>query len=44
MPVIGPRSYEEAIARIEDGIREMEQNEGYSWEDVKSEILLAEEV
>ena len=44
MPVIGPRSYEEAMARIDSGIVEMENGGGYSWEAVRAELLQSEEV
>lgn len=44
MPIIGPASYEEAMARIDSGILEMENGGGYSWEEVKAELLQAEEV
>ena len=39
MPVIGPSSYEEAMERIDNGIVEMENGGGYSWEEVKAELL-----
>ena len=44
MPVIGPASYEEAMERIDNGILEMESGGGYSWEEVKVELIQAEEV
>ena len=39
MPLIGPATYEEALERIEAGVQEMERGEGYSWEEVKEELL-----
>ena len=44
MPVIGPASYEEAMERIDNGILEMESGGGYSWEEVKVELMQTEEV
>ena len=35
MPLVGPSSYEEALSRIDNGIREMESGGGYTWEEVK---------
>lgn len=39
LPLAGPTSYEEAIARIEEAEREMDANEGVAWEDVMSEAM-----
>ena len=44
IPTIGPTSYEEALERIDNGIREMEAGGGYTWEEVKSELMQATEV
>ena len=37
MPFIGPSTCEEAIARIEEAEREIENGEVYDWEDVLKE-------
>lgn len=37
MPFIGPSTYEEAIARIEEAEREIEDGDVYEWEDVLKE-------
>jgi hypothetical protein len=37
MPFIGPSTCEEAIARIEEAEREIENGEVYDWEDVLAE-------
>jgi len=44
MPLIGPASYEEAMERIDKGILEMESDGGYSWQEVKVELLEGKEV
>ncbi len=44
MPIIGPASYEEAMERINNGVSEMESGGGYSWEEVKTELLQPEGV
>ena len=44
LPYIGPDSYEEACARIEQGIEEMNRSLGYSWENIKTELFLGENV
>lgn len=36
-PFIGPATYEEAIARIEEAEREIKNGEVYEWEDVLKE-------
>ena len=36
-PFIGPATYEEAIARIEEAEREIDNGEVYEWEDVLTE-------
>ena len=40
MPFIGPSTYEEAIARIEEAEREIENGDVYEWEDVLKEARL----
>ncbi len=44
MPIIGPSSYEEAMERIENGILEMGNGGGYSWDEVKAELFQPEGV
>ena len=44
IPTIGPVSYEEAWERIDNGIREMEAGGGYTWEEVKEELMQVAEV
>ena len=34
MPTIGPSTYEEAISRIEEAEREIDENGGVAWEEV----------
>ena len=34
MPTIGPSTYEEAISRIEEAERDIDENGGVAWEDV----------
>ena len=37
MPLTGPSTYEEAVTRIEQAEREMDADDGASWEEVLSE-------
>ena len=40
MPTIGPSTYEEAISRIEEAEREIDENGGVAWDEVIQTVRL----
>ena len=40
MPTIGPSTYEEAISRIEEAEREIDENGGFAWDEVIQTVRL----